>query len=733
MAELSHASRLGAASVWARARPFLTSQSATVLSLALLFLCGWLAFTWFETIQRMLRYYTPLPTWDYWRTAAFVRSYQAFDARILWRQHNEHRIVFPEIVFAADYLLLHGRQVLPLAISFLCYLGSWLVLAWTFARHASVPKPVGAIGILLAGIIIGWQGSAVVLADTFLLQWTLLQFAALLSLALLARSKETAAHVDVAAAIVCAVIATYSSANGLTLWPVLIGAALWLRIAKRHLLALIVAAVASIGVYFIGYHFAGHLSLARLLSHPWYLLEFIGAYLSMPFGEIKTTEFGVSVGLISLALTLVFAAAAAKHRLLASRVGIVLFGWYLFMLLTILLTVAGRMNLNDPTFSAAKANRYLTGPLVTWAVFILLALWLSARLSWRFARPYAIAFVIALLMLAGLPKLRWWLHGADQERAKAQLEALAIELGIQDPNVELAVFLDPPAVPFWSKDLRDQNLSVFYHPRSKWLGKAVSSFGRLQESLMPGEITYTFPVLDGVEVAGWTDESRLRGSRGWILLADESGRIVGFGRKLPAGFPGAFENPRTPPALGWAGFVNLNYPTKSFSAYVIDKGGLFPIQGSAGVPNVQVSTLEQAGPQIQGIQWRMDPAWTINRLPPNPFWGPEPPPPFYSSWSRVDADANTGRITSSIFDAPANGCVIFPVLQGPRSSRLSADVVDADTGRTVASVPLQDTNHQWVFWRLPLPASAKRLRIVAEDKGKGWGEWLAIGSPSQCK
>jgi hypothetical protein len=731
MAELSHASRLRAASVWARARPFLTSRSATVPLLALLSLCGWLAFTWFETIRRMLRYYTPLPTWDYWRTAAFVRSYQAFDVRVLWRQHNEHRIVFPEIVFAADYLLLHGRQVLPLAISFLCYLGSWLVLAWTFARHASVPKPVCTIGILLAGIIIGWQGSAVVLADTFLLQWTLLQFAALLSLALLARLQETAAHVDVAAVIVCAVIATYSSANGLMLWPVLIGAALLLRIGKRHLLAVVVAAVASIGVYFIGYHFAGQLSLAKLLTHPWYLLEFIGAYLSMPFGEIKATEFGVSVGLISLALTLAFAVAAAKHRLLASRVGVVLFGWYLFMLLTILLTAAGRMNLNDLTFSAAKANRYLTGPLVTWAVFILLSLWLSSRLRWRFARPYAIAFVIAVLLLAGLPKLRWWLHGSDEEHAKEQMEALAIELGIQDANVELGVFPDPPAVPFWSKDIREQHLSVFYKPRSKWLGEAASSFGRLQQSFIPGEITYTFPVLDGVEVAGWADESRLRRSPGWILLVDESGQIVGFGRKLPAGFPGAFENPRTPPALGWVGFVNLNYPTKSFSAYVIDKGSLFPIQGSAAVPDVQVSTSEGAGPQIRGIRWQMDPNWTVGRLPANPFWGQGPPPPIYSSWS--GADANTGRITSSTFDAPANACVMLPVLQGPKKSGLSADVVDADTAQVVASVPLQDTNHQWVFWRLRLPVSTKRLQIAAQDMGKDWGEWLAIGTPSQCK
>lgn len=731
MAEVSHASRFRALSVPARVRVFLATQRATIRLLLLLVLCGWLAFTWYQTVYRMVRYYTPLPAWDYWRTAAFVRFYQAFDFRILWRQHNEHRIVFPEIVFAADYLLLRGRQVLPLTISFLCYMGSWLVLGWTFARYASVPKLVRTIGILLAGIIIGWQGSAVVLADTFLLQWTLLQLAVLLSLVLLARLKETAANTDLAAVIVCAVIATYSSGNGLLLWPVLLAAALLLSIGRRHILVLAIAAIVSIGVYFIGYQFVGRLSIAELLTHPGYLLEFIGAYLSMPFGEIKTTEFGVTVGLLSLASTVFFAVAAIRNRLLASRLGIVLFGWYLFMLLTILLTAAGRMNLNDRTFSAAKANRYLTGPLVTWAVFILLALWLSSRLGWRLARPYAIAFVVAVLLLVGLPKLRWWLHGSDEGHAKEEMEALAIELDIQDPNVELGVFLDPPAVPFWSKSLREQHLSVFYRARSKWLGKAASSFGRLQDSFVPGEITYTFPVLDGVEVAGWADESRLRGSRGWILLANESGQIVGFGRKLPAGFPGALENPRTPSALGWVGFVNLKYSTKAFSAYVIDQRGLFPIQGSAGVPDVQVSTSQRAGPQMQGIQWHMDPSWTVNSPPPTGIFGQGPDEPVYWSWS--GADHNTGRITSSIFNAPANACVILPVLQGPKDGGLLAGVVDADKGQMVASVPFQDAAHQWVFWRLPLPAQVRRLRIVAQDMGTLWGEWLAIGNPSRCK
>lgn len=730
MAEISEQS-VPAPPMLARLRGFLAGNRSVICAAAIIVLAAWLSVSWFQTLSRMARYYTPLPTWDYWRTAAFLKRYQALDFSVLWQQHNEHRIVFPEIVFAADSVLAHGRQLIPLMVSFLCYFGSWLTLAWAFGRDRLLPPSVRALGILLAGLIIGWQGSAVVLSDTFLLQWTLMQFAVLLALTFLTRLRATERAADLIAVIAFAVVATYSSANGLLLWPVLLGAASLLRISKRQLTALTIAGSTSIGAYFIGYRFMGTLSPGNLVRHPVYLVEFIGAYLSMPFGAIKSTKFGVLVGLISLAFVMFFAIAAIRKRLLGSRIGVILFGWYLFMLLTVLVTAAGRMEPADPRLSGAKADRYLTGPLVTWAVFILLSLWLSSRLRWRLARPYAMAFVFAVLMLLGLPKLRWWLHGSDEAHAKDQMAALALELGIQDANVELAVFLDPPAVDNWEKPLREGHESVFYKGQSHWLGKPAASYARPGDSVIPGEITYSFPVLGGIEIAGWVDDLQLRGSKGWILLANERGQIAGFGRKLPAGFPDMLDNRRTPPTLGWVGFVNLNYAAGPVSAYAIDRRGLFPIEGTVDIPSVQPIRWQQGGPQIKGINWQMDASWVINRLPVQMFPGQGPKPPVYSSWN--GNDGKTGRITSSVFPAPQNACLILPVLQGPRAGGLSAKVVNAQTGETIASVPFQSREHQWTYWRLPLAASAKQVRIEAEDKGTQWGEWLAIGIPSLCK
>src|SRR5438270_10854027 len=138
---------------------------------------AWLVYNAFNTISRVTSYYTPLPMWDYWRVVENLKEYKALHLEVFWRQHNEHRIIFPELVFASDMLFLHGRQVLPLVTSFLCYLVTWAILSSTVLFDRALTRTEQFFPFCLAGIMALWEGSANVLGIPFLLQWTLMQVA----------------------------------------------------------------------------------------------------------------------------------------------------------------------------------------------------------------------------------------------------------------------------------------------------------------------------------------------------------------------------------------------------------------------------------------------------------------------------------------------------------------------------------------------------------------------------
>lgn len=290
---------------------------------------------------------------------------------------------------------------------------------------------------------------------------------------------------------------------------------------------------------------------------------------------------------------------------------------------------------------------------------------------------------------------------------------------------------DPNYVEHCSPVLRQNHLAVFYKGYGNWLGHPVRAFAAPLNTSIHGEITYTYPVLGGVEVSGWADDSHLTGGKGWILLSNDDGQIVGFGRKLPAGLPETVDNSRTPPSLGWVGFVSLNYAVKNVTAYVIGKRGLFALRGATPISPLQVISPKDSGAQLKGVQWQMHRSWTRGEPPPYIPYGRAPSTPIYNSWS--GNDGNTGHIVSSSFAAPPEACLVLRVLQGYHSGGLSTEIMDADTNQALADIPFQDAPKQWTFWRITLPRSAKRLRILAEDSGKDWGEWIALASPTSCR
>lgn len=698
--------------------------------LALVPLCIWFFIQWLQTLVAVIHSYNPLPVWDYWQVTEHFHRYQAFDWSVLWAQHNEHRILFPEIIFAIDALFLHERQVLPQALNLLCYFLLWIVLAAAFYSERTINRLVCTASILLAGVIIGWQGSVVVVGTPFLLQWTMLQLSVMLGLYLLTRGAERQAWLYILGSIACGIVATYSSGNGMLLWPVLILGALLLRIPKAQLFTLAIAAVVSVAVYFIGYQSSNDLNVLAMLRHPFYLAGFLASYLSMPFGAIGNATFALIIGSANL-LTFLFALyVARRHGLLRSKLSILLFGSYVFILLTAILTAAGRMNPADHQFIAAKAARYVSLPLVNWAVLLLAVIWLSSSRKWEIFSAGNLLFIAAMMFLAVFHKLDPWLWDNARMTADQQLATLSVESGLLDPTLLSKLYPDPGFVRQSLPVLKQNALSIYRdQPDITWLGHSAKSvFPKTWTKKLQGEVSQVYPIAGGAEITG-TEPNIKPGTE--LVLVDERGEIVGLGERLPAGVP-TILSPASDTRLqdDWVAFLNATQNSKEFSVYLVKDRNLTQITDPIAVPKIKEAASGAVGAPFPNITWQAS-QWILGALPAGAVADSSNQRPFWSSWN--GSDASTGQIASTVIPVRANHCMILSVLHGPSVQGLSAEITDAGTNQPVGKIPMQNGETQWKLWRVPIDSKVSSVKILGRDAGRGWGQWLAIGDPLQCR
>lgn len=685
---------------------------------------------WSRTIVAIIREYNPLPVWDYWQVPEHFARYKAFDLGVLWLQHNEHRIVFPEIVFAIDMLLFRGRQIFALSVSFLCYFGIWMVLAWVLESDREVAKAIRRMAILLTGIIIGWQGSSVVVGNTFLLQWTMLQVAVASSLALLAVSRRSAGWFEFAGAILFASVATFSSGNGMLLWPVLIIAALVMRLPRLRVSILTAAALLNVCVFFIGYRSSNELKLLGIIKHPLYFVDFVSAYLSMPVGVFSKPEWAIHSGLFVLITFLILFGIALRKHLIAQTPAIVFFGAFAFTLASAVLTAAGRMNPADPMLISPRAARYVTLPLENWGTLVLTLIWITARLNLGRWLPALMGLIVAVCLWRVGPRLNPWISGNDSFIADQQVATLAVENGLLDPAFNSKLYGDPRFVPAMLPVLSNNHLAIFSGtPEMSWLGRSVDTAVRSCAGQQASTSSAVFPVEGGFAVVG---NQPLASRNARVLFVNDKSRIVGFGERMPAGVPAIAGGQLSGHSRHWVGFLNSSYGGSSFSTFSADRNGqiLCRLEQAIGLVSAERIKASDIGAPIARISWSGT-GWVTGLLPPHVD---EPNPAtnvFWSSWNSTDA--STGKLTSSVIAVPPNHCLALSVLHGPSTDGLSVKIVDEKTDKTAEIVPLRGGDTSWNFWRIPLEPETVKIRILASDGGADWGQWAAIASPWECK
>jgi hypothetical protein len=274
-----------------------------------------------------------VPFWDEWSLIPFFQK--AHDHALTFRdffiQNNEHRIVFPKLIFLILYRFgLWTPRAAMFSSLFLVVLTGvglqWLL--WQTLR-GTISGSLINVSFFVTGFLLfspcqfenwlwGYQ------LPCFLLNFSLIAGIVVMCLAL-------PLTVQFLLAATCAIIATFSAGNGMLLWP-LLWSTKFLRPGNKTRPgfflwsgAWLAAAVCAIGFYFYDYRKpAWHPPLAashEFFDYVYYLLSFLGSALGRR-ADTASLASAITVGFILLvifALPIIVLARRWNHEVLRAR------------------------------------------------------------------------------------------------------------------------------------------------------------------------------------------------------------------------------------------------------------------------------------------------------------------------------------------------------------------------------------------------------------------------------
>jgi hypothetical protein len=374
--------------------------------------------------------------------------------------------------------------------------------------------------------------------------------------------------------------------------------------------------------------------------------------------------------------------------------------------------------------------RYLTPSYLFW-VSMLLAYWPLLRRAPRAALYCA----LCAAMLLGVAIHQSTVSTAIHYRANMErLAETAIVDDVTDPEAWLLVYEAPHlalgAIDYFRRD----HVTIFTEEWTHWPGSPLNR--RFTIDRTPDACQGQFepvtavssPLRPGWRTTGWAWDNKGARSPRYIVLADNAGLVAGVAL---TGFP-------PPPALAalsprytaatWNGYVNGR--PRPITAYVVeaDERSLCAIgtqtvyNPGTEVPFKEVGDkLPDSTPEIAGA-----------RVPDGYYKGLGGPgaPPVDGRVFGSFPDAGTGSIRMGPFHLDGHTKIAIPVVTGPDNHNLSIMVRDTVSKEVLAQMAPPPVRGAWWAWYPDLPAGREiAVEVLAEDKGSGWGQWLALGWP----
>lgn len=496
--------------------------------------------TLFGTLYAVYGLHVPMPYRDEWYTVIHFEKFETGDYGLsdLASQHNEHRLLFPRLVFFADERLFHLSGVLDATVTVALQVANTVVLlALGLRRVARLEQRAALAGFVILALFTLRQEQN--FTNGFQLQFVGVFTATLLAgvaytsgLSRLGQGWNAAPYMALAAA--GCIIATYTMANGVLAGFVLAGVSVLWR-ARWTVTAWTVGAASVLAALFFKGYVPGEFSLPanQALSHPLRYLAYVIVYVGNPVADrIHLAQCLGSVGL-ALAVAAVWRTWFGRLRNTAE---LSLLALALFILASAAATAYGRITLG---IEQASESRYATPGLLFWCAIVLYWYPIAAK---RRATGLALSTIVVVISTACIaaqatawPELR--ARSAALRNVADSLESGLYDATAADTYENMSAADVAPFIPF----IRDHHLGPFADAIVPALGLPSATLG---PTAPPGTCVGTVMARadtglgsNGVALAGIARSTTRRHSPKRILLADEQGTIIGFGSGLLPGRP----------------------------------------------------------------------------------------------------------------------------------------------------------------------------------------------------
>jgi hypothetical protein len=517
-------------------------QACAVSVLSYLILLGGLI-TVAIALYMVIICYTSLPWSDGW-TQIFAAAHgeNLFSLKWLWQQHNEHRLLIPKLLLALDLRLFHASQKLLLSTIFLVQLLHWWLLSWSMRSLGGWHGPVWRTGTGLAAFCLfsptQWENLVWGFQTCFVLSglFATLAFVGLLLYWRSVQQESQSQHWElVVLSVLAALGGLLSLANGLLLLPLLLVAALLLRLRYTVVSTYLISALASTALYFHNYvRPAQNSDPAASLRSPIKLVQYVAVYFGSVWGYGGSwTHHNLQVALVTGAAGLGFAAVLLllfpRIRKTSNAFAVELVLIILFCIGTAFVTALGRVASGN---SQAFASRYQTIALLFWWCLGCLLLLTSISGPSR-ASLLALQIVLALVFLRGADLVRFPLRDAREHAFQQRAAAAALISDVDDREQIQRAFPDSDSVLRVVPFMGDNRLSIFHQSNYLQFGSAISSAAHeIAPEQCRGEIQ-TVSVIENREkqdlrITGWAWSLARRKPASYIVgVAD--GKVIGLG------------------------------------------------------------------------------------------------------------------------------------------------------------------------------------------------------------